>query len=121
MNAPSQCLLCAGFPTRKAIRPFAQRYKLLLRGASAGAVIADMTDEVDPAVSNWFHLNVCDMYGMLHATGCDCDCSCVYHCTPPAARNVTRMKWHVQCGSRMSNVKTYTDTCRRRGKCVGRC
>lgn len=36
----------SGFPTRKAIRPFAQRYKLLLRGACAGAVIVDMTDEV---------------------------------------------------------------------------
>ncbi len=40
------CSACAGFPTRKAIRPFAQRYKLLLRGAAAGAVVADMNDEV---------------------------------------------------------------------------
>eukprot|EP00208_Stichococcus_sp_RCC1054_P002079 CAMPEP_0206143610 /NCGR_PEP_ID=MMETSP1473-20131121/21153_1 /ASSEMBLY_ACC=CAM_ASM_001109 /TAXON_ID=1461547 /ORGANISM="Stichococcus sp, Strain RCC1054" /LENGTH=1690 /DNA_ID=CAMNT_0053539093 /DNA_START=726 /DNA_END=5798 /DNA_ORIENTATION=+ len=38
-------IACAGFPTRKAIRPFAQRYKLLLRGAGVGRVIADMEDE----------------------------------------------------------------------------
>jgi hypothetical protein len=38
--------LRAGFPTRKAFRPFAQRYKLLLRSARPGVVVSDLSDEV---------------------------------------------------------------------------
>jgi hypothetical protein len=49
-HAPRCCnFICArraGFPTRKAFRPFAQRYKLLLRSARPGVVVSDLSDEV---------------------------------------------------------------------------
>ena len=56
-----QCCWRAGFPTRKAIRPFAQRYKLLLRGAFVGLVISDLEDEVRPAAfCRFIRADTCD-------------------------------------------------------------
>lgn len=81
------CAPCAGFPTRKSFRPFAQRYKLLLRSARPGVAISDLSDEVGGRrrVCHGGHFagtSVGDirLYGVVPPAGCSVLCCCAGVC-----------------------------------------